>query len=466
MIFKFDNFINELRSNPKKKEKVSKYESYYGPIEPDLDKQIWYVDYIKKFLPYYEAVNCPPEVENDFDWQLMFALIAGSFSSKIELVKANKLIYDANQKVDVFINVETKERTVRKSISELWGFQILRNYEIYCEEQMNLQILIAEGEKDMSAIYRQRLRKLEFIQNYDQNFLDIKNKNQKNKSLIYHYTSFDTIYNILKSKNLRACDLRKLNDKNEHKIWFDIFDQVYLNVINKEDSKDYLEFIDILKEKVNNYKKYECYVTCLTNERDLLSQWRAYGDDGKGICIGFNISKLLSDLYKNNDENNEFRLLHGHLEYDYSKVYKDVYTKILDLVRDFNISGLTCLEYLNQVDKVKLIDSECQRIFMRLQDLKESSFFEEKEYRLFWMENADAKLKEVKSFQRNRAYVPFVELFFGNELLPIEEIIIGPSILDKSYALENVTDALKHNGYDVSQIKLSNSKIPYRSNAS
>jgi L-rhamnose mutarotase len=41
-------------------------------------------------------------------------------------------------------------------VSELRGFQILRLYEIYIEEQMNLQILIAEDEKEKEAIMSQR----------------------------------------------------------------------------------------------------------------------------------------------------------------------------------------------------------------------------------------------------------------------------------------------------------------------
>ncbi len=41
-------------------------------------------------------------------------------------------------------------------MSELRGFQILRLYEIYVEEQMNLQILIAEDEKEKEAILAQR----------------------------------------------------------------------------------------------------------------------------------------------------------------------------------------------------------------------------------------------------------------------------------------------------------------------
>ena len=43
------------------------------------------------------------------------------------------------------------------------------------------------------------------------------------------------------------------------------------------------------------------YITCFSRNGDLLSQWRAYGDDGRGVSIGFN-SKL---LYKVDSSKND-----------------------------------------------------------------------------------------------------------------------------------------------------------------
>lgn len=35
------------------------------------------------------------------------------------------------------------------------------------------------------------------------------------------------------------------------------------------------------------------FVICLSEEGDLLSQWRGYADDGRGMCLGFNVHELL-----------------------------------------------------------------------------------------------------------------------------------------------------------------------------
>lgn len=47
-----------------------------------------------------------------------------------------------------------------KTLSELWSFQMLRLYEIYIEEQMNLQILKKEDQEDGGAIEAERAMRL------------------------------------------------------------------------------------------------------------------------------------------------------------------------------------------------------------------------------------------------------------------------------------------------------------------
>lgn len=44
---------------------------------------------------------------------------------------------------------------------------------------------------------------------------------------------------------------------------------------------------------LKHYAESSSYITCFSRNGDLLSQWRAYGDDGKAVSIGFN-SKLIS----------------------------------------------------------------------------------------------------------------------------------------------------------------------------
>ncbi len=149
MLFDFQSYIAELREKDEKKETVEKYEKFFGPVQGDIKDQIWYKEYITKFTPLSYLV--PEEIKDDFDREMLIQLVASSFSSDG--------VFDTNtekDQPDFVISVQSGDQVVVKKVSELWGFQILRLFEIYIEEQMNLQILIQEDEKEKEAILSQR----------------------------------------------------------------------------------------------------------------------------------------------------------------------------------------------------------------------------------------------------------------------------------------------------------------------
>lgn len=149
MLFNFQMFVQDLRDNPEKKEVVEKYEKFFGEIKGEVRDQIWFKEYSALFHPLEYIV--PDELAKDFDRELLIQLVASSFSSDglVEVV-------DGKDKPEFVISVQSGDQVVVKKVSELRGFQVLRLYEIYCEEQMNLQILIAEDENEKNAILAQR----------------------------------------------------------------------------------------------------------------------------------------------------------------------------------------------------------------------------------------------------------------------------------------------------------------------
>ena len=148
MLFNYSTFVEELRDNPEKKEVIEKYEKFFWPIQWDLQNQIWYQEYVSTF-PHLEY-NVPEELKWDFDWVILMQLVGSSFSSDWLMEAIQDWL------PEFLISVQSWDQVVVKKVSELWWFQILRLYEIYVEEQMNLQILIAEDEKEKEAILAQR----------------------------------------------------------------------------------------------------------------------------------------------------------------------------------------------------------------------------------------------------------------------------------------------------------------------
>ena len=149
MLFDFQAYLMEMRDKAEKKETVEKYEKIYWPITGEIKDQLRYTEYVSTFAPMSYLI--PEELQQDFDRDLLIQLVAASFSS-------DGMFDENNEKAqpDFIIAVQSGEQHVVKKVSELRGFQILRLYEIYVEEQMNLQILIAEDEKEKEAIVAQR----------------------------------------------------------------------------------------------------------------------------------------------------------------------------------------------------------------------------------------------------------------------------------------------------------------------
>ena len=144
MLFDFPAFIEELREKEDKKEIVEKYEKFFWKIQWDIKDQVWYTDYLSQFKP--QSYLTPEDLEDDFDWDMLQKLVIGSFSSDYELKQDGK-----DWGWELYIAVKSWDQSIVKTVSELWSFQILRLYEIYIEEQMNLQILMNEENEEWES---------------------------------------------------------------------------------------------------------------------------------------------------------------------------------------------------------------------------------------------------------------------------------------------------------------------------
>lgn len=160
MLFDFNAFIWELRENPEKKEIIEKYEKAFWKISWWLKDQNRYTNYLINFKP--QSYKVPEELENDFDRDLLQQLVLGSFSSDYELKKENW-----ENKPELYIAVKSWDQSIVKKVSELRSFQIQRLYEIYIEEQLNLEILRSDNDDpewnekkaiDQERIMRQKRR--------------------------------------------------------------------------------------------------------------------------------------------------------------------------------------------------------------------------------------------------------------------------------------------------------------------
>lgn len=318
----------------------------------------------------------------------------------------------------------------------------------------------------------------------------------KPPKVIYHYCSVEVMKSILCNKNIWLSDTYKTNDKLEM-YWIlsnvrDVLPDIFKECAEKY-KQEIVKYIDIFIESFDNiiesYRqpneyKSKKFVTCFSEKGDLLSQWRAYGDDGFGVSIGFDTKflKLFEDL-----TSNEFSKI------VYNK--KKVITFLKELIGEqLKYIFMDCVNdnLENTIEKIYL---ELSMLIRSIYDegfiYKDPHFSEEKEWRLtqkateanwhkedgvdcygysstidgFFADNLDGIFTRSKLKFRTKKgdLIPYIELGFEKIHTDfIKSIILGPKCKIDKYDLILL---LNSEGYietvNDEKIRIIKSKNPY-----
>ncbi len=112
--------------------------------------------------------------------------------------------------------------------------------------------------------------------------------NHEDPEYLFHYTSAEGLYGIFKDQTVWATDSRFLNDSEE--IHFS--SRLVLSLFEKslKGHQDLYLILDILKHELS--VKFYPFVFSLSEDGDLLSQWRAYCPKSGGFALGFKKSEI------------------------------------------------------------------------------------------------------------------------------------------------------------------------------
>ena len=104
---------------------------------------------------------------------------------------------------------------------------------------------------------------------------------------LYHYTSFMGLLGIIRSQSFWASDIRYFNDASEMKHTADLLRNEISRRLEQEEgnSKLLIQFRDWISHRISD--GHMIFVTSLTANGNLLSQWRGYCPLGKGVSVGF-----------------------------------------------------------------------------------------------------------------------------------------------------------------------------------
>lgn len=268
--------------------------------------------------------------------------------------------------------------------------------------------------------------------------------------VLFQYCNPSTMKTIISDKTIRLSDISKMNDSMEMD-WG-------LSVLN-ESLEEHKAFIGLdnyrkLTDSISLIKNQTRFlISCFSKNKDILSQWRSYADDGTGFSIGFSKENLMTVMKKFGSV-----VYDRHLQLD---IFKD---KIL---KDSNIwrqAGSThSLKYARRIATHLLILS----CFM-----KNPAFAEEKEVRFVHGIIYDAskeafridvpKLSSVESPQigfcmRGGLVAPHLDISFPSKDDFISEIVFGPKNMNTEVDMRALLHHLGHKG-----VTLSRSAASYR----
>lgn len=109
---------------------------------------------------------------------------------------------------------------------------------------------------------------------------------------LYHYCSTPSFLSILESGALRFSDANMMNDSEEGRYGYALFERAANDLLKLAEEEPSLEgltpdFFDHVDAWLSPKQLHSHpVIACFSKEPDVLSQWRAYAQDGQGWAIG------------------------------------------------------------------------------------------------------------------------------------------------------------------------------------
>lgn len=298
------------------------------------------------------------------------------------------------------------------------------------------------------------------------------------ENLVFHYCSIETFFAIISNKTLRLSDVLKSNDNLEvmwtKRILLDMVDSEAISYDNfNEEIKKRIsieEYKERLKEKIEIFFerreiKSKFFAICFSGKKseDMLSQWRGYGDDGRGVAIGFDESILCKTRKKIMLNNDRTKIEFKKVEYE-SEKQKDMLREFWREKTDIANEKVKTFE----VDFEVWITESFYDLYWKAIFMKSNFFKEENESRIvFEKENAHdftgkrdkkedkelvnrMKINEGEVTIRNGNIVEYYDLDISKLLDGfIRKIIIGPKCKVDKEDIQMLMKKYNYTNFDV-----------------
>lgn len=248
--------------------------------------------------------------------------------------------------------------------------------------------------------------------------------------LLHHYCTLESFLGIVSTRSLWASNARFLNDYEEIeaacKVIHSNLDQINKRIKGLRGKADVMGALDQLIAR-----SWRVHVASFSRAADKLSQWRAYAERGRGICIGFDGASLASLGFRVGD------VIYGR-------------ANMLDAAMD------TCLE---AAKTGKRKESEKKLLYRSLVHLvamaKNEEFVEEQETRLVVLDDDGDNAGPLR-FRRSGSFItsyrPVSLKNVWDHVLP--QLCLGPALRDTD-TKASIIEFLRETGSPHTHVKQS-----------
>jgi|SRR5579859_2995824 len=271
--------------------------------------------------------------------------------------------------------------------------------------------------------------------------------------LLYHYTTAQPLLSIFESRQLWATNAVYTNDQTEivHSV-LQLKRIIEADLKSRESNPATDSMLMVVEEF---YTIVEAYLVCFCADGDLLSQWRAYGQQG-GYAIGFD-PQVLNHLPLKG------RALLLPVVYDHSQqeaLVRDLVNRWRTLFTDIPPSDDN-----HQARRLgAFVFAQCFALLAIA--FKNAAFSEEKEWRLVHVRQrvVDNAGSELRFRERNGLITPYVAVNAEDPmtmLLPARRIVMGPTRYPQVAGFGLVRFLTKL-GYEEDAVAIEPSTVPLR----
>lgn len=239
--------------------------------------------------------------------------------------------------------------------------------------------------------------------------------------VIFHYCSIGTFQKIIENRELWLTNYRAMNDVEECRQLDQWIMKWYGDNPKKLTPSAWNKFKDVYSQRLFP----DIFLCCFSRNGNMLSQWRAYADDGRGVSIGFNAKSFKIMPYQipiktTEDVKRSISLL--PLMYDVRKQKRAVY-ELLDKISSGPVSP-------GSTKNDNMYALRCFSLFM-----KNSGFKEEKEVRIAFAPRSPGTRGQLEQYEdrlkkrikiTGPSYRPTSDM-----LTPFYKLAISPSSISR-----------------------------------